>query len=157
MADTTPLKEVEPFIHNWLHNKFQATFSRRRVPITKGQGFFEFGAVSEDGQIVAVIRRSSGKTSGKKSPSAKIQTIFKDIQSLSLIKAATKLIVITDPEFLAIAKNKTRGKLPDDIELLHCPLPSDLALVVQSVRQEASEEIDRGKEAFRNNSRRGAR
>jgi hypothetical protein len=149
MADTTRLEQVEPFIHDWLGKKFKTTFSRKHVSMANGQASYEFGAVSEDGQTVAVIRRSSGKTSGRKFPTAKIQTIFKDIQSLSQIKAANKLIVITDSEFLGIVKNKMRGKLPDDIQLLHCQLPPDLAAVVQSVRNKASEEMDRGKLEFR--------
>lgn len=149
MADTTPLlEEVEPFIQQWLGTKFETSFARKRVPMTNGQGFYEFGAVSRDCQIVAAIRRSSGKTSGNQSPSGKIQMIFKDLQALSQIHAAIKLIVITDPEFLSIAVSKTRGKLPSDIQLLHCPLPPQLQAVVQCVRQEATDEIDRGKASF---------
>ena len=39
MADTTPLEQVEPFIHTHLSKKFHAAFSRKRVPSVNGEGF----------------------------------------------------------------------------------------------------------------------
>ena len=141
MANTKALtEEVEPFIREWLRKKFGVNFTRKKVPIGSG-AFHQFGAVSDDGKIVAAIRRSSGKTSGGNLPSGKIHLIFKDLHLLSLTQAKTKALVITDHEFLDIVKAETRGTLPKDVQLLHCPLPPRLEAIVKSVRQSATDEM----------------
>jgi hypothetical protein len=141
VANTKALVEqVEPFIHEWLQQHFGVTFSRKKVPIGC-DAFHQFGAVSDDGKIVAAIRRSSGKTTGNNLPTGKIQLVFKDLHFLSLVQAKTKVLVITDLEFLEIIKAETRGKLPQGVQLLHCELPPHLEAIVKSVRQSASEEM----------------
>lgn len=145
MANTKALvEEVEPFIREWLRNKFRANFSRKRVPIGEG-AFHQFGAVSENGEIVVAIRRLSGKTDGGNLPTGKIQVVFKDLHHLSLVKAKIKALLITDAEFLSIIRKQTRGKMPADVQLIHCQLPPNLEAIVKSVRQTATDEMSQSK------------
>jgi len=54
-------------------------------------------------------------------------------------------LVLTDEEFYRLLSKKTKGKLARDIKLLYCPLTGELSRLVEGVRSEASNEIDRGK------------
>jgi hypothetical protein len=137
--------KIHPYVRGWLKEKYGVAFGRSRLPLRGCEGVHYFAAVSSDGKIAAEIKAASGRTSGGKHPSGKRASAFEQLYFLSLAEAETKLLVLTDPEFLEIMKAKTAGIVPADIQLLRCPLPPELEKIVFSVTNEASEEIDRGK------------
>lgn len=149
MANTNEIKtKVHPYVRDWLKQKYGIPFGRNRLPLRDCDGFHEFAAVSTDGKIVAEIKAASGKTSGGKHPSGKRASAFEQLYFLLLAIADTKLLILTNLEFLEIIKEKSAGNLPADIQLVYCPLPPELETVVEAVTQKASNEIDRGKKAF---------
>lgn len=149
MADTRLLKShVEPFVREWLSNRFGVSFNKKVLPLKRagaGHGKHEFDAVSDDGKIVAGIKSSSGKTTGGKGPSGKKHSAYEELYFLSLIEADKKLLVLTDPEFFKLFSSDAEGKIAPGIELLFCPLSSDLQGLVRELRRKASSEIDQGK------------
>lgn len=146
MANTELIKsKIHPYVRDWLEKEYGVAFGRNRLPLRGCEGLHYFDAVSSDGRIVAEIKTASGRTSGGKHPSGKRASAFEQLYFLSLAQAETKLLVLTDPEFFEIMKAKTTGMVPANITLLACPLPPELARIVLSVTNEASEEIDRGK------------
>lgn len=150
MANTNEIKsKVHPYVRKWLERKYGVAFGRNKLPLRDCEGTHEFAAVSTDGKIVAQIKVASGPTSGGKHPSGKRASAVEQLYFLLLTNAKTKLLILTDLEFLEIMKARLRGILPSSIQLQHCPLPARLAALVQSVTSKASEEIDRGKRAFR--------
>lgn len=151
MANTNLIKsKIHPYVRNWLKDKYGVEFGKSVLPLRDCEGNHQFDAVSSDGRIVAEIKTASGRTSGGKHPSGKRASAFEQLYFLSLTKAELKLLILTDIEFFEIMQAKTAGIIPTQIQLLQCPLPANLAEIVLSVTSEASEEIDRGKQPFRN-------
>ena len=149
MANTNLIKsKIHPYVRDWLKNQYGPEFGKNSLPLRGCEGKHEFDAVSSNGKIVAEIKTASGRTSGGKHPSGKRASAFEQLYFLSLVEAEKKLLIITDAEFLEIMKARTAGIVPADIELVKCPLPPPLAELVIFITNEASEEIDRGKEAF---------
>jgi hypothetical protein len=146
MANTNLIKtRIQPYVRNWLKRKYGIAFGRNKLPLHECEGVHFFDAVSTDGKIVAEIKAASGNTSGGKHPSGKRASAFEQLYFLSLAKAETKLLILTNLEFFNIIETKSAGTLPTSIQLLYCRLPARLQALVQSVTDEASEEIDRGK------------
>ena len=149
MANTNLIKsKIHPYVRSWLKDQYGVEFGKNALPLRHCEGKHEFDAVSSNGNIVAEIKTASGWTSGGKHPSGKRASAFEQLYFLSLVEADKKLLVITDAEFLEIMKARTAGIVPADIELVKCPLPPNLAAIVRSITNEASKEIDRGKESF---------
>jgi len=146
LANTELIKsEIHPYVRRWLKEQYGVEFGRSRLPLRGCEGVHCFDAVSSDGRIVAQIKVASGRTSGGKHPSGKRASAFEQLYFLSLANAEIKLLVLTDPEFFEIMTAKTAGIVPANIQLLRCPLPPELARIVSSVTNDASAEIDRGK------------
>ena len=149
MANTNEIKsKIHPYVRNWLKQRYGIAFGKTRLPLRNCGGFHQFNAVSSDGKIVATIKTASGVTSGGKHPSGKRASAIEQLYYLLLAEADTKLLVIVGLEFFNILKAKLTGVLPASIQLLHCPLPAELASLTRSITNEASEEIDRGKKSF---------
>lgn len=150
MANTNLIKsKIHPYVRSWLKNQYGVEFGKNALPLRDCEGKHEFDAVSSNGKIVAEIKSASGWTSGGKHPSGKRASAFEQLYFLSLAKADTKLLIITDAEFFEIMKARTAGIIPADIILVKCTLPAHLAEMVHSITSEASKEIDRGKKSFR--------
>lgn len=148
MADTTALKrQIEPHVQSWLRNQFGVRFRRQTVPLTGNgtAGQHQFGAVSEDGKIVASVKSLSGRTTGENLPSAKIDSSYAEIYYLSLVQAERRLLVLTDLEFYRLFCKQSEGMVVRSVNILHCPLPPELERVKEAVRTAASAEIDDGK------------
>jgi hypothetical protein len=146
MADTNIIRtQVEPFVRDWLQQKFGVSFKRQRIALKGCEGDHQFDAVSEDLGIVACIRSASGNTSGENRPSGKLAGTFKDLYFLLLVDAATKLLVLTDSEFYDYFARGQKKHIPSTVQVLHCVLPAELEQSVRSMRKNATEEIDRGK------------
>jgi hypothetical protein len=149
VANTHPIKtEIEPYVRDWLAEKFGISFHKKFVQLAECEGLHEFDAVSADRRIVAGIKSSSAKTSGEKNPSGKIASAFQELYFLVLVKAEIKILVLTDRDFFDLLIKRTRNKLPSNIQLLYCPLSVELDSLVRSITFEASDEIDRGKKVF---------
>jgi hypothetical protein len=150
VANTSLIKsKIHPFVRSWLQEKYGEPFGKDPLPLRDCAGKHEFDAVSSNRKIVAEIKTASGWTSGGKHPSGKRASAFEQLYFLSLAKADTKLLIITDAEFFEIMKARSAGTVPADIELVKCPLPVHLAKIIRSITSEASKEIDRGKKSFR--------
>lgn len=146
MADTHLLKtHVEPYVRQWLSDRYSQTFSRELLQLAGCSGVHEFDAVSADKRIVCGIKSSSGATSGGRNPSGKIASAYQELYFLASVDAAQRFLVLTDEEFYEILSKNMREKLSREIKLLYCPLTEELAQLVKKVRSEASSEIDRGK------------
>src|SRR5215471_1085574 len=139
MANTNLIKsKIHPYVRDWLKKKYGVSFGRNKLPLMGCEGFHYFDAVSSNGKIAAEIKTASGRTSGGKHPSGKRASAFEQLYFLLLAKAKLKLLVVTDPEFFEIMKDRTAGCLPDTIELVYCRLPAHLAALVHAVTEEAS-------------------
>jgi hypothetical protein len=124
MADTNRLKtQVEPYVRSWLETRYGKSFRCHFLPLAGCCGRHEFDAVSQDDKIIAAIKCSSGKTSGKKNPSGKISSLYEELYFLAGTDAETRLVVLTNREFFELAKKRTSAKLARNIQILHCALP----------------------------------
>lgn len=145
MADTRFLKEkVEPFVRQWLANKFGQPFSKEFLPLTGVKdrpAKHEFDAVSEDMKIICGIKTASWTTSGGKRGSGKIQGAYAEIYFLDHLEAEEKYLVLTDPEFYEKLREDSRGKLPPNTELLYCELSEDLKREVDKIRATSRSEL----------------
>jgi len=73
VADTSVQTEVERWVRsNWLPREYGCQFRRDEVGLSSG-GVHSFGAVSEDGRIVASISTSSAMTPGGRRVSCETQ------------------------------------------------------------------------------------
>jgi hypothetical protein len=150
MANTHLLKtRVEPYVREWLAERYSQRFSREFLQLAGCSGFHEFDAVSADKRIVCGIKSSSGVTSGGKNPSGKIASAYQELYFLAGVDADQRLLVLTDKEFYELLSRNMRERLSRDIKLLHCPLTEELVRLVRQVQSEASSEIDRGKPSVR--------
>ena len=71
----------------------------------------------------------------------KIQGAYAELYFLSLVEAERKYLVLTDPEFFENLKRDAQGKLPANIDLLHCELPEDLKREVSEIRIKSRREL----------------
>jgi hypothetical protein len=143
MADTTPLKRlVEPYVREVLEREYGCPFRSRRLTLSTG-GSHEFDAVSDDGQVVASIKSASGRTSGGKNPSGKVQGAEAELYYLTLAPGRERLLVVTDPEFHEILVGRLVGRLAPGLSLKVIPLSLEILEQVRGVHQEASREMSR--------------
>ena len=144
MANSKPNEQVEVWIaENWLPEHFGngLSFSKSKLPLTPG-GEFEFDAVSNDAQIIANISTSALKTAGGNSGSGKVQKIRSDIYFLLLARATRKLMVLSERDMYDWwIKEKERGRIPAEIELVLVNIPKELDSVLRASRQQASQEV----------------
>ena len=147
MANTKALKtEVECYVRNELEKDFPGhTFAEKAMQLRKKRdGTFaihKFDAVSEDNSIVANIKSHSWKTSGGKNPAGKIASIFQAIHFLGLVRAETRLLILTDKTTYNAFMVESDGKLPEGIETRLYELPAQLQKLVSEVQRKASEEM----------------
>jgi hypothetical protein len=111
VADTAFLRfEVEPWIREQLAQRYGQSFNSQILALVSG-GRHEFDAVSDDGRVVAAIKTSSGLTAGGRRPAGKINACLADLYYLSLIDAAVRLLILTNPDFFEIFTRSTDGAL----------------------------------------------
>jgi len=146
MADTRAYGEAERWIREvGLPIHFQGQhFEKRDLRVgtrRNGEpGYHSFDAVSQDGQIVASIKASSGLTSGGKLPVGKTKDAYTELHFLSLVSAPQRILVLTDPDFHRIFSDVSDGRLPIGVEVLHIPLPQEIQARVRAARNVASTE-----------------
>jgi hypothetical protein len=141
MSDTRLLGgRVEDAVRVALSVEFGVEFSKRRLPLRSG-GRFSFDAVSADGRVVVSIKSSRGTTRGGKPPTGAIKAAIADLYFLSLVDADRRILVLTDIDFYKRLSHDLKGRTGQGLELKHVPLPTKLALEVQTVLDRASREM----------------
>ncbi|MDI6872062.1 MAG: hypothetical protein QME79_12110 [Bacillota bacterium] len=141
MADTRFLKDqVEQYVRAALKGEYGVGFDSRFLKLSTG-GRHEFDAVSEDEQIVATIKSSSGKTAAGNLPSGKIQAVEAELYYLTLVDAPVRMVVLTTPQFFDIMRGRLKGKLAPGLHLKLVELPSELQALASRVQQKASREV----------------
>jgi len=141
MADTSLLKTVvEPYVCGVLQQEYGRPFGPKRLTLASG-GSHEFDAVSDDGQNVASVKAASGRTSGGNNPSGKIKDAEAELYYLTLANGTERILVVTDPEFYEILTRRLRGRLASGLSLKLVPLPLEIMIQVQKIRNWASAEV----------------
>lgn len=141
MADTRFLKhQVEEYVRDVLKRAHGVDFRSESLTLSTG-GRHEFDAVSEDKQIVATIKSSSGKTVSGNLPSGKMRGVEAELYYLTLVDAPTRMVVLTDPQFYRIMLGRLKGKLADGLTLKLVELPPELQALASQVQKEASHEV----------------
>jgi hypothetical protein len=147
MAKTVFLKtHVEPFVWEKMKEWYLShTFKRKKLCVgEKSDGTparHEFDAVSEKDTIVAEIKTHSWLTSGGNIPSGKTAALFQSLYFLSLVKADTKLLILTDRKTCEYFRKISDGKVADNIEIRYCELSQELQAEVNTVQRQASQEM----------------
>lgn len=143
MADTSIQKIVETWVRDhFLAKKYGCQFAERHLSLSWG-GKFKFDAVSEDGQIVANISSSPGKTNKGRSASGKIHKIKSDTLYLTnAIGPTTRVQVFTEKSMAErFTKEAKNGRYPGDVVLLTVELPTSIQEQVTKVRKIAVDEV----------------
>ena len=141
MADTRIQLEVEDWVRrSWMPMQYGGRFSRERLPLRSG-GVFDFDAVSDNHLIVATISTSGSKTASGKHAVGKLLKLRSDMLFLTLVNARQRIIVLTEQEmFVQCKKEAQGGRVPQEIEFAHAPIPDQLRARLSTARQKASRE-----------------
>ena len=143
MANTTVQLEVEDWIsRNWLPQKFGKRFYRERLRLSPG-GLFDFDAVSEDEQIVAVISTSGAKTRRGRAGAGKLMKIRSDVYFLLLIESAKRVVVFTEKDmFVRFNREQQAGRVPPEIESYQAEIPVELRRRLETARKASIDEVE---------------
>jgi len=144
MADTKAQVEAEKWIReNKLPRLYGQTF-RRRSLLLKSKGEFKFDAVSDDGNIVALISTSSGINAKGELATGSIMKIRSDIYWFMMLEQQPnrKLLVFTEQSMIDIInEEKKKGRFPSEFEIVKIKLPQELADRVIESKEVASREV----------------
>jgi hypothetical protein len=139
MANTRYLTTaVEDEVRHSLSERHQTSFHRRTMRLQAG-GEHEFGAVSDNGRIVASIKTASPSGPGGRDP-GKVVNCFAELYFLSLVRARRRLLVLTSAEFCELFQAVARGKVATGIDIVHIPLSAGVQARVSAVQQAAGNE-----------------
>jgi hypothetical protein len=141
VANTSYLRRVvEPYVRQELGRRYSTVFLPKAIGLTSG-GQREFNAVSHDGEIIASITTAGGKTVSGRVSSGKVRVAESELYYLTLAAAATRLLVVTSPDFHRLLTKKLDGRLAPGISLELIELPEEMAEQVARVQAEASVEM----------------
>lgn len=142
MSNTQAQREAEVWVRaNDLPSRFGSRFTKACLQLRSG-GTFEFDAVSEGGGIVCVISTSQLATSGNPHGTGKVAKVYKDLFFLLLARADRRIAIFTEPCLSGFfEREKQRGRVPEEIEILCVSLPVELASRVKLSRESASMEV----------------
>jgi len=143
MADTSAQADVARWVcDHFLPERYAASFSRQRVPLTCG-GDHSFAAASEDGKIVGTICTASASRSSGGLAVGRLNKVRADLYFLVLADCERRFIAVTQPimfELLRIEQQQYH-RIPGHVELIHVTLPSDLRERLLKAQEEASQEV----------------
>ena len=141
MANTNTLKDIEQYVREWCSRTYGIEFEdhEKAIRLTTG-GFHRFDVVSKDGTIIAGIKTSGLRENGKVSAGV-IKSTFTEIYFLSIVKAATKFMILTDEAYYKFFQRISKGKITDGIEIIHCPLSEEVRERVDIVHRTCRKEI----------------
>jgi len=141
VANTSYLRRVvEPFVRQELGRRYNTVFLPKVMGLVSG-GQREFNAVSHNAEVVASITSTGGKTVSGNVSSGKVRVAESELYYLTLVSAATKLLVVTSPEFFRMLAKKLEGRLAPGISVELIELPEEMAEEVARVQAEASVEM----------------
>ena len=142
MADTRVQSEVEDWVReHWLPTQYGQRFHRERVRLSSG-GVFDFDGVGEDHKIVVSISTSQGYTASRKLGGGKLHKLRADVLFLLLTEAEHRVMCLTERDMFEICqKERTAGRIPQEIEFVHALLPKDLDARLRRARETASREV----------------
>ena len=141
VANTSYLRRVvEPYVRQELGRRYNTVFLSKVTGLVSG-GQREFNAVSHSGDIIASITSAGGKPVSGNVSSGKVRVAESELYYLTLVTAATRLLVVTSPEFFRMLLKKLDGRLAPGISVELIELPEEMAEEVARVRAEASVEM----------------
>ena len=146
MANTKALKDIEKHIRDWCSRKYSVKFANheKQLQLITG-GVHKFDVVSEDGSIVAGVKTSALRDNGKVGVGV-IKSTFTELYFLSLVKANTKLMILTNNGYCKYFSRISKGKVAVGIEIIHCPLSKEIEEHIAVVHKNCRKEI--GKKQF---------
>jgi hypothetical protein len=130
---------VEDEVRHSLSEQYQTSFHRRTMRLQTG-GEHEFGAVSDNGRVVASIKTASPTGPGERDPAGKVVNCFAELYFLSLVRARRRLLVLTSAEFCQLFRTLAWGKVAAGIEIVHIPLTAGVQARVSAVQLAAGNE-----------------
>lgn len=142
MANTNALKTLaEPYVRRWCSSKYGIEFEdfEKEIRLVTG-GVHRFDAVSRDGSVVAGIKTSTLRDNGQVSAGV-IKSTFTELYFLSLIKANTKLMILTDKGYYEYFRRISEGKIAQGVEIIHCPLSKEIKEQIYVVHDNCRREI----------------
>ncbi len=145
MANTNLLKTLaEPYVRRWLSSKYDIDFYdyEKELRLITG-GVHRFDIVSKDGSIIAGIKTSALRDNGRVGTGV-IKSTFTELYFLSLTKAKTKLMILTDKGYYEYFRKVSKGKVDRGIEIIFCYLPKSIKDKIKEVHKTCSEEIKNG-------------
>ena len=122
VVDTTALQEAFEWVRAGLGSRYTSPFEKATVVLRTG-GTRTFNGVSADQRVVGTTTTSSGPTPGGKKPVGKGSAIA-ELYYLTLARAETRLLVVTEPAFIKLLDRELHGALDPGVELVHVPLPA---------------------------------
>lgn len=142
MADSKIQLLIEAWIREkWLPEKYGEKFSAQHLQLNT-EGYFDFDAVSTDRKIVVNISTSSCRTSGGNISSAKIQKLRADMLFLTMVEADKKIIALSEKDMYDyLLKEKKNGRVPNEIDFIHAPIPEHLTDALTAARKIAVDEV----------------
>ena len=95
----------------------------------------------ETRSVYLVKYRVNNDVRYNKKPVGKIRGAVAYLYFLSQARAQRRMLVLTDPDLHRFVLNEVEGALGDGLEILHVPLPPELAAKVRAVTSRASDEM----------------
>jgi hypothetical protein len=154
MADTRCQLECEDWVRQeWMPVHYGQRFRRERVRLSSG-GMFDFDAVSDDNTIVATVSTSSALTGSGKNGGGKLNKLRSDMLFLLLASPQRSLMILTEKDMYELClREREAGRVPQTIEFVHSPLPSQLAERLVMAKKKSSDEVSPVKSNARLTSR----
>ena len=133
MADTKAQVEAEKWIREeYLPKKYGQSFRRNNLGL-QSRTQSNFDAVSDDGEIVAMICTSAGFTSSGKVATEELMKVRSDALRFLMLEATPqkRLMIFTDQSMIDLVKDeKKKGRFPSELEILKVKLPAEIAAKV---------------------------
>lgn len=144
MADTKAQNEAEKWIREeYLPKKYGQSFHQKNLDL-QSRTQSKFDAVSDDGEIVAMICTSAGFMSSGKVATDELMKVRSDALRFLMLEATPqkRLMIFTDQSMIDVVKDeKKKGRFPSELEILRVKLPPDLAAKVAESQRIASEGV----------------
>ena len=141
MADTTCQIECEDWIRReWMPDQFGESFFRERVRLSSG-GVFDFDAVNRERTVIATISTSSARTASGNWATGALMKLRSDVLFLVLAAPKRSLLIFSEKSMYELCQKEVAvGRMPQQLEFFHAPLPSDLAGKLAQAKKRSSDE-----------------
>jgi hypothetical protein len=133
----------------FLPKTYGQSFRQKNLGL-QSRGQTKFDAVSDDGEIVAMISTSSGTGSNGKVDTEALMKVRSDALKILWLEhtPAKRFIILTDPSMIRVIRQEIRkGHFPKEMELLRVKLPAALAARIEESEKNASGEVSSQKDS----------